>query len=280
MSDNYAVFGNPIQQSKSPQIHSLFAQQFGLDLVYSRMEVPIGGFNEAADAFFQAGGKGLNITTPFKQDAYAFANQLTSRARRAGAVNTLAVGENSEGGARGEIFGDTTDGVGIVRDLCTNQGWQINNRRLLILGAGGAVRGVLESILGENPAELIIANRTAAKAASLAKGFADLGNIQGVGLDELDEKSFDLVINGTSASLAGESIALPETIFSDTSYCYDMAYAPEPTAFLKWAKPFCANSSDGLGMLVEQAAESFYIWTKKQPKTAPVIESVSQLIRP
>ena len=274
MTDRYAVFGNPIQQSKSPQIHGLFAKQFGLDLAYVRQEASLEGFDAAAHDFFHGGGKGLNITSPFKQDAYAFANQLTPRARRAGAVNTLAIEEG------GEILGDTTDGIGIVRDLCINLGWQISGLRILILGAGGAVRGVLEAILGENPEELIIANRTASKAASLAKGFADLGNIQGVGLDELEGERFDLVINGTSASLVGESIDLPETIFSDTSCCYDMAYAPEPTPFLKWAKPFCENASDGLGMLVEQAAESFHIWTQKQPNTTPVIESISQLIRP
>ena len=274
MTDNYAVFGNPIQQSKSPQIHALFAEQFALDLLYTRKEVALDGFDAAAAAFFQSGGKGLNITTPFKHDAYSFANQLTARARRAGAVNTLAVGEN------GEIIGDTTDGVGFVRDLCKNLGWQVSDKRLLIIGAGGAVRGVLEAILGETPAELVVANRTVSKAESLAKGFVDFGNIRGCGLDQLADRDFDLVINGTSASLAGESVALPEALFANTSYCYDMAYAPEPTPFLTWAAPFCESASDGLGMLVEQAAESFQIWTKKRPDTNPVIEHISQLIRP
>jgi len=273
MPDSYAVFGNPIQQSKSPQIHSLFAAQFALDLLYTRKEVPLDGFDVAADTFFQSGGKGLNITTPFKQEAYSFANQLTARARRAGAVNTLAVGES------GEIVGDTTDGVGFVRDLCENLGWQLSDKRLLIIGAGGAVRGVLEAILGEKPAELVVANRTASKAESLAKGFVDFGNIEGLGLDRLADRCFDLVINGTSASLTGDSVMLPSTIFADASYCYDMAYAPEPTPFLTWAMPFCASASDGLGMLVEQAAESFHIWTKKRPNTEPVIEHISQLIR-
>lgn len=274
MSDQYAVFGNPIAQSKSPQIHRLFADQYGLDISYDRLQVAEGKFEQAARTFFEKGGRGLNVTTPFKDDAYQFANQLTPRARRAGAVNTLAVQEG------GEVLGDTTDGVGVVRDICRNLKWNMRGKRVLILGAGGAVRGVLASVLEESPAVLVIANRTAAKAQSLAKGFIDLGPIEGIGLDNFGSREFDLIINGTSIHLAGGSLQLPETIFGKDCCCYDMAYASELTPFLRWVKPLCAESSDGLGMLVEQAAESFSLWTQKRPETASVIEVITELVRP
>lgn len=273
MTQKFAVFGNPIQQSKSPQIHQMFAEQFGLDVSYAREQPEIDGFAAAAAEFFQQGGSGLNITTPFKQDAYEFANRLTPRARRAGAVNTLAAGSS------GEILGDTTDGVGLISDLTDNLQWEIAEKLVLVLGAGGAVRGVLESLLAAAPERLVIANRTASKAEALAKGFADLGSVQGIGFESLGSESFDIVINGTSTSLMGETLSLPDTIFSSDCHCYDMAYAAEPTSFLQRVSEHSAGSADGLGMLVGQAAESFRVWTGRSPDIAPVIEAMRILIR-
>lgn len=273
MTRAYAVFGNPIAQSKSPQIHSMFAEQAGLDISYIAQEVELEGFAEAAGKFFAAGGDGLNITSPFKQDAYNFANQLTARARRAGAVNTLALK------GPGEILGDTTDGVGLTRDILTNLGWQIEGKRLLILGAGGAVRGVLEALMQESPKQLIIANRTTSKAQSLARGFADLGSIEGIAISDLDGRTFDIVINGTSASLSGNALDLPDAMLSEGGCCYDMTYAARPTPFLLWAQAWCPVWVDGLGMLVEQAAESFYLWTDHRPDTQPVIKAIRKLIQ-
>jgi len=272
--DQYAVFGNPISQSKSPYIHKQFAMQTSEALEYRSQLVEIGGFNDAADAFFklsnpqligsQSIGKGLNITTPFKGDAYSYANKLTARARRAGAVNTLMLQED------GSVLGDTTDGVGLIRDITENLGWVIENKKVLVLGAGGAVRGVLEPLLASNPQSVTIANRTSSKAVSLATGFAGLGNINGLGLDGLGE-SFDLVINGTSVNLSKENISLPAEIISTKTCAYDMAYGVEPTAFVQWAKSLGAQTSDGLGMLVCQAAESFRIWRGIQPEVGRLI---------
>ena len=225
------------------------------------------GFNRAADSFFQSGGRGLNITTPFKDDAYAYANSLTPRARRAGAVNTLALQPD------GSILGDTTDGVGLIRDITENLGWSIEGKKLLVLGAGGAVRGVLDPLLAAKPESVVVANRTAAKAVSLAKGFAGLGAIKGLGLDELVE-SFDLVINGTSVHLSKDSIQLPEIIMKNHTCAYDMAYGAEPTAFVLWAQSLCSNTSDGLGMLVYQAAESFRIWRGVSPDVDRLINEL------
>lgn len=272
MTQAYAVFGNPIAQSKSPQIHRMFAEQAGLDISYVAQEVALEGFAEAAEKFFSSGGSGLNVTSPFKQDAYNLANQLTVRARRAGAVNTLAAK------MPGEILGDTTDGVGLVRDISTNLGWQIEGKRLLILGAGGAVRGVLEALLQESPEQLVIANRTTSKAQSLARGFADLGSTDGIAISDLEGRTFDIVINGTSASLSGNALDLPDAILAEGGCCYDMTYAAKPTPFLLWAQAWCPVWVDGLGMLVEQAAESFQVWTGHRPDTKPVIKTVRELI--
>lgn len=279
MTDKYAVFGNPIQQSKSPQIHQLFAEQFDLDISYRKQQPDEDGFAEAAEKFFAEGGRGMNITTPFKDDAYQFANQLTPRARRAGAVNTLkAVGEERGGELVGEVLGDTTDGVGMVRDIRDNLGWKISGKRILILGAGGAVRGVLADLLEENPESLTIANRTAAKAVSLAKGFQDLGAINGIGLAELEGEQFDMIINGTSISVAGGSLDLPTSIFASEGVAYDMGYAADLTPFLAWAHSHASSYSDGRGMLVEQAAESFFIWTGYRPDTETVKLELNQMV--
>jgi shikimate dehydrogenase len=270
MTDQYAVFGNPINHSKSPQIHAAFAAQTGQDLAYSKQLVDPGDFEAAASAFFQAGGKGLNVTVPFKQDAYSYAARLTPRARRAGAVNTLAMQNN------GTVLGDTTDGVGLVTDMVKNLGWQVRAKRVLVLGAGGAVRGVLESLLAEQPQHIVIANRTLDKALQLSKGFAELGYILGCGFDMLPGQEFDLVINGTSAGLTGSLPPLPDDLLAHDAACYDMLYAAQPTPFLKWAKRQGAKTADGLGMLVEQAAESFYLWRQVRPQTGPVIEAQRQ----
>jgi len=268
MTDRYAVFGNPIAHSKSPDIHGRFAVQTGQDLTYDRQCVAVDGFAAAADQFFASGGKGLNITVPFKQDAFGYAAELTARARRAGAVNTLAYQSN------GRILGDNTDGAGLVRDIRANLGWEIGGKRLLILGAGGAVRGVLAPLLAQEPHLLFIANRTKAKALALADEFADLGPIVGGGYDALSGQAFDLVINGTSASLAGDLPPLPEQLLAPKACCYDMMYGKDDTPFMAWSRYRGGAVADGLGMLVEQAAESFQLWRGVFPHTAAVIEAL------
>lgn len=267
--DKYAVFGNPIKHSKSPQIHSIFATQSDQLLTYRAHLVELGKFKEAARAFFDNGGRGLNITVPFKLDAYEFAEQLSGRARRAGAVNTLARQDD------GSIYGDNTDGAGLIRDISENLAWELSAKRILILGAGGAVRGVIEPLLRKKPALLLIANRTVEKAQQLAVDFSDLGTVEACSYDALYGNQFDLVINGTSASLAGELPPLPAQLLSDNSRCYDMMYGAEPSRFMRWAAENAAWAvADGLGMLVEQAAESFCIWRGVRPKTRPVIEQL------
>jgi shikimate dehydrogenase len=270
MTDKYAVFGNPIAHSKSPDIHRQFAEQTGQDLGYSKQLVADDGFESAADAFFAAGGKGLNITVPFKQDAYAYVARTTPRARRAGAVNTLSLQ------ADGTILGDTTDGVGLVSDIINNLGWEVRHKRVLVLGAGGAVRGVLEPLLMQQPQHIVIANRTVDKALQLSKGFAEFGYLLGCGFDMLDEQQFDLIINGTSAGLQGDLPPLPDSLIdaNGATACYDMLYGTKPTPFMQWAAQRGAKVSDGLGMLVGQAAESFAIWRGIRPETAPVIASL------
>lgn len=270
MTDKYAVFGNPIAHSKSPEIHRQFAEQTGQDLSYSKQLVAEDEFEAAADVFFANGGKGLNITVPFKQDAYSYVARTTPRARRAGAVNTLCLE------ADGTVLGDTTDGVGLVSDIKKNLGWEIRHKRVLILGAGGAVRGVLEPLLEEQPQHIVIANRTVDKALQLSKGFAEFGYLLGCGFDILGDQQFDLIINGTSASLQGELPPLPDSLINaeGTTACYDMLYGAEPTPFMQWAAERGAKVSDGLGMLVGQAAESYALWRGVRPETAPVIANL------
>ena len=266
--DRYAVMGNPIQHSLSPHIHRLFAETSGQSLSYEAMLVAEDGFTRAVDDFFQSGGKGLNVTVPFKEQAWKMATKRSQRAELAGAVNTLSFVDN-------EICGENTDGVGLVRDILQNHQHPIKGKRILIVGAGGAVRGVLAPILAEEPAELVLANRTVSKAETLATHFQDHGKIQACGFELLDDRPFDLLINGSSASLSGQLPPLPSTCIGPHSGCYDMMYGAKQTVFNTWAaQQGAAKVMDGLGMLVEQAAEAFFIWRQLRPETGPVIKTI------
>lgn len=270
-TDRYAVFGNPIKHSKSPTIHSLFAQQYAQTMQYRAVRVELDGFEAAATGFFAGGGAGLNITVPFKREAYDFADRLSARAARAGAVNTLSRADD------GAIEGDNTDGIGLVRDMVANLGWAVQGVRVLLLGAGGAARGVLEPLLRERPRELLVVNRTPQRAQQLVTEFADIGPIEGGGYGLIAERQFDLVINATSAGLSGEVPELPSSLLTERSCCYDMVYGAQPTPFMRWSAHHTAWAvADGLGMLVEQAAESFYIWRKVRPETRPVINQLRE----
>lgn len=259
MTDRYAVFGNPIAHSKSPLIHAEFARQTHQDLTYAAMLAPLDAFAGAVRAFRAQGGKGANVTVPFKEQAFTFAERLSPRAEAAGAVNTLSFLEDG-------VVGDNTDGIGLVHDLIHNLGFELAGKRILLLGAGGAARGVVLPLLEHHPAELFIANRTAARAGDLARRFACGGG----GFEDLAGRSFDLIINATAASLAGEAPPLPEGIHAPGALAYDMMYGRE-TPFLRSAHLAGARCADGLGMLVEQAAEAFFVWRGVRPATAPVI---------
>lgn len=263
--DQYVVFGNPIGHSKSPLIHRLFAQQTGQQLEYNTLLAPLDDFAGAARDFF-AQGRGANVTVPFKEDAYRLCDSLTERAQRAGAVNTLSKQ------ADGTLLGDNTDGAGLVRDLTVNAGVSLKGKRILLLGAGGAVRGALEPLLAQRPASVVIANRTVEKAELLVELFADLGPVSASGFDWLQE-SVDLIINATSASLSGDLPPIASSLIEPgKTVCYDMMYAKEPTPFCRWASEHgAALVLDGLGMLAEQAAEAFYLWRGVRPDSAPVL---------
>jgi shikimate dehydrogenase len=267
--DRYAVIGNPIHHSLSPRIHGMFAAQTGEALRYEAILAPRDGFAATAGAFLGAGGRGLNVTLPFKLEAWRWVQTRSPRAERARAVNTIAL--------RGpeQTFGDNTDGIGLLQDLSLNHGARIQGRSVLVLGAGGAVRGVLGPLLETGPRRLVIANRTKVRAEALRTEFADLGPVQACGLDELEGERFELIINGTSAGVTGEVPALPETALTPRGWCYDMFYAPQPTAFVRWGLAHGAEKAlDGLGMLVEQAAEAFWIWRGVRPDTAPVLDAL------
>jgi shikimate dehydrogenase len=271
MTDRYAVMGNPVAHSKSPRIHALFAAQFGQHIEYRAILVEPGHFARAVADFHSEGGKGLNVTVPFKEEAWALAAARSARAQRAGAVNTLVLDPS------GSHYGDNTDGVGLVRDLQNNRGCELAGRRLLLLGAGGAARGVIEPLLCEQPMLLVIANRTPGKAVELARAFPETGRVEGCGLDTLAGRTFDVIINATAAGLRGEVPDLPHGVVQAHSWCYDMMYADEPTAFMRWAQALGAQRAlDGLGMLVEQAAEAFCLWRGVRPATEPVIRALRQ----
>lgn len=265
MTDLYAVFGNPIAHSKSPAIHAAFAAATGQQLRYEARLAPLDGFPQAIADFVAAGGQGANITVPFKEEAFRLSSRLSERAARAGAVNTLAF-------RAGEIFGDNTDGAGLVGDLTRNLNCPLTGQRILLLGAGGAARGVIAPLLAGKPAMLFIANRSADKAVALAHGFADLATVEAGSFADTAGRSFDLVINATSASLAGASLALPPGLFADDSLAYDMMYGKGETPFLGLARQQgAARCADGLGMLVEQAAEAFLVWRGVRPETRRVL---------
>lgn len=269
--DQYAVMGNPVAHSKSPRIHTLFAEQTGQKLRYSTILVERGQFTGAVTHFFENGDQGLSITVPFKEEAWQLAKVKTSRAQKAGAVNTLWQDE------QGRLHGDNTDGLGLVADLVRNNRVEIKGARILILGAGGAVRGVLEPLLAEEPGEIVIANRTVSKAEVLAELFVKgvervESAVSACGFEDLEGR-FDLVVNGTAASLQGEMPPLPPSIIDEDTCCYDMMYGPDETVFNRWCREQGAGKNlDGLGMLVEQAAEQFALWRGIRPDTSVILD--------
>ncbi len=266
--DRYAVVGNPIGHSKSPVIHSMFAVQTRQDMVYEALLAPLDGFEASLREFLET-GLGVNVTVPFKEQAWALADQHTEAAARAGAVNTIMRLES------GQLLGDNTDGKGLVRDIQDNAGLALKGLRVLLVGAGGAARGVIQPLLAAGPAQLCVVNRTVAKAEQLAQVFAQDGPISAAGFDWIEEP-VDLIINATSASLGGEVPDLsPGLIKPGHTCCYDMMYGKEPTAFNRWAADQgAARCLDGLGMLVEQAAEAFLLWRGVRPDTAPVLAAL------
>ncbi len=270
--DRYAVIGNPIAHSKSPAIHREFAEQTGQRLTYEALLAPLDDFAGAWQRFRDAGGKGANVTVPFKEQAWALSQQRTHRAELAGAVNTLSIAVN------GELLGDNTDGIGLVRDITVNAGWSLVGKRILILGAGGAARGVIQPLLAAGAAQIVVANRTLAKAQTLAQVFAGKGDVQALALSALGQvaQPFDVLINATSASLQGESLDLPASVHHANSAAYDMMYGSE-TPFLRWAAAQgLTHRRDGAGMLVEQAAEAFFIWRGVRPSTENLLLAMRQ----
>ena len=262
MTDRYAVVGNPIEHSKSPVIHHAFAKQTGQDIEYIRILAPLGGFADIVTKFRSEGGIGINVTVPFKEDAFGYASRLTPRATAARAVNTLRFLPD------GEVHGDTTDGIGLVRDIVTNLGTSLKAKKILLMGAGGAARGVIQPLLEECPARLMVVNRSANKAYDLKDSFS---GIEACSYPELSDQQFDVVINATSSSLNNDLPPLPNSIFRPGALAYDMMYG-RTTPFMAFAREHSADKiADGLGMLVEQAAESFFIWRGIRPLTAPVI---------
>jgi shikimate dehydrogenase len=268
MPDRYAVFGNPISHSQSPRIHALFATQTGQAMSYEALLAPVEGFAMALQLFVQTGGKGANVTVPFKEEAFRLAKTLTPRARAAGAVNTLTF----DGEA---IAGDNTDGAGLVRDLKANLGFDLAGKRILLLGAGGAARGVILPLLQEQPAVLTLANRTEEKAFRLALEFAGQATPlpEACGFGQLTGKTFDLVINATSAGLSDTALPLPSRLFAPRGLAYEMVYGRQ-TPFMQQAKAEGCRFADGLGMLVEQAAEAFHLWRGMRPATGPVLAAL------
>jgi shikimate dehydrogenase len=267
----YGVVGNPISHSKSPLIHQWFAAQFGLEISYDAIQVDIGGFDQAVSHFMAQGGAGLNITVPFKHDAFKFAHTTSPQAQLAEAVNTLSFD--------GSCRGDNTDGVGLVTDISQNAPFDIRDQDLLILGAGGAVSGVIAPLLAQNPASITIANRTVSKAHALARRFGDYGNVDSCALERIPKRQWGLIINGTASSLHGGLPDIDRCHFDSCCLAYDMMYSSETTPFLRFANDNGTKSiRDGRGMLVEQAAESFYLWHNKRPKTGIVLEQLKQHI--
>ncbi|NNM62820.1 MAG: shikimate dehydrogenase [Steroidobacteraceae bacterium] len=269
-ADHYGLAGHPVAHSWSPFIHGMFAKATGQNLVYRLFDIEPREFRREALRLFTGGLRGLNITLPHKQAAAELVNELTPRAARAQAVNTIAFYEDTT------LLGDNTDGVGLIADLEGNLGLDLANKRILILGAGGAVRGVLEPLLERPLRALVIANRTPGRAKVLAAEFADLGPVEGCGFEDTEGPPYDLIINGTSASLDGEMPPMPPGLVSEATVCYDMAYGRGETAFTRWAhSQRAARAEKGWGMLVEQAAAAFSLWRGVRPDTKPVLEALS-----
>jgi len=271
--DHYVVIGNPVAHSKSPYIHAAFAAQTGQLLEYQRLLAPLDGFAASVQTFRQQGGKGANVTVPFKLEACALATELTTRAAVAGAVNTLRFdGE--------KILGDNTDGIGLVTDIVQNAGVPLQGKRILLLGAGGAARGCILPLLEQMPAELVIANRTLSKAQELqqlAQRYLPQSTVAAKTFAELDGR-FDVVINATSASLHDDVPPLAGSLFDAGTLAYDLMYAAQPTAFLRFAAAQGAQCRDGLGMLMEQAAEAFFLWRGVRPQTSTVLAELRQAL--
>jgi shikimate dehydrogenase len=269
--DRYAIVGHPVGHSWSPFIHGMFSKQTGHAVTYRMIDLPPERFRSGAIEFFTTGGKGLNVTVPHKQAAAELVNQLSPAAERAHAVNTISMKGS-------ELVGDNTDGAGLLRDLSQNIGFVIAGKSVLILGAGGATRGILQPLMAANPSVVLIANRTQSKGEALARLFKDLGTVRAVGLDKIPDTAFDLVINATSASLAGETFPIPQETVSSATLCYDMSYGKGDTPFTAWARSVGAGQAvKGWGMLIEQAAESFQIWRGVRPDTRPVLQALTRL---
>jgi len=270
-SDRYAVIGHPVRHSLSPRIHARFAELTGEDLVYELLEAPEDGFGECAGAFFADGGRGLNVTVPFKAEARAWADRATGRADAAAVANTLTRRDD------GTIEADNTDGAGLVRDLLGNVGLRLDAARILLVGAGGAARGVLGPLLAERPASMFIANRTPERARSLADAFSGDRPVHGGGFEELGNQPYDLVINASASSLGGEVPPLAMNVVARGGTVYDMMYGEAAEPFLRWGREAGAETvQDGLGMLVEQAAESFRVWRGVMPPTGPVLSALRE----
>ena len=266
---HFAVFGNPVKHSKSPQIHQLFAQQFDIPLRYEAIQVDSGCLEEAVREFAKLGGQGLNITVPYKEEAFQIAAHLTERARVCQSVNTLSFDEELQ------IYGDTTDGQGLINDLVINNDVELKDTSVLVMGAGGTVRAILQPLLQQKPEVLTIVNRTVSRAQSLAIQFSNEGVVSACSYDDLKRQRFDIIINATTLSLQGEVPPLPDGLLKADACCYDLMYADTDTTFMQWAKKQGARIVlDGLGMLVEQAAESFSIWHGVKPDTQPVLDTL------
>ena len=269
--DRYGLVGHPVEHSRSPFIHTLFARQTGQRLTYELIDASPAAFETAVRGFGAAGGKGLNVTVPHKEAAFVLVDEASDAARTAGAVNTISI----EGG---RLRGDNTDGIGFIRDVTTNQGQELAGRSIVLFGAGGAARGIVGPLLAEHPAALVIANRTKPRALDLAAHFGNPPEIEVVAFDELAQlPAFDVLVNATSAGLKGEAAPFPGSLVRADSFCYDMVYSRSDTPFVAWAREHgAARAVQGWGMLVEQAAESFYIWRGIMPATAPILK---QLLR-
>jgi shikimate dehydrogenase len=268
MTDAYALFGYPVQHSWSPFIHGMFARQAGQDMAYRLIESPPERFRSDVLEFFSSGGRGINVTLPHKRAAADLVNELTPRAQRADAVNTVVRRDE-------RLVGDNTDGAGLLADLTRNLRLKWTSPRILLLGAGGASRGAIEPLMSLEPEVLVIANRSADRAQALAQEFAELGKLQGCVFATLEHRPFDLIVNATAASLRGEVPLIPIDVVDGRTTCYDMAYGVGDTPFVAWAKRLgAARAEQGWGMLVEQAAEAFQLWRGVRPDTAPVLEAL------